>query len=245
MSTAIKDDVVAFLKGKAQEKLIAIQALQKDVEDISLLLKTMLNGQSKNEHVLSNVPERSAHKEKEQVVEKKRGPKSKNGIVWADAIPALLRNAVNPMSVKDIIGYLFTNPTKKEYKKAYSRISVAVNYMVNKSKVLKWMGKNDDGFMTYALSDYAKGGEVSAKGKSIKKEKQEKGKLGRKWKYPFPKMEVNDSFLISCEKTNKKKFKKLRDACATASRYFIKKIQPNWQFSIRAVTGGFRCWRVK
>lgn len=56
--------------------------------------------------------------------------------------------------------------------------------------------------------------------------------------YPLSKMEVGDSFLVPCEKKDNAKIRgRLASAC-------IRKSIRDKKFSVRAVDGGLRCWRI-
>lgn len=62
-----------------------------------------------------------------------------------------------------------------------------------------------------------------------------------KSKYEFEKMKVGDSFFVRCGK--KALSGKRSSIYAAYCRYW--ELNPKVEFSIRAVDGGLRCWRVK
>lgn len=54
--------------------------------------------------------------------------------------------------------------------------------------------------------------------------------------YPFGDMEPGDSFLIPDQRR--------ANSARVASIRFIRKYQPDWEFKMRRVDGGWRLWRV-
>ena len=60
-----------------------------------------------------------------------------------------------------------------------------------------------------------------------------------KRKYPFPLMEVGDSFLVACDRDRRKSIIVSVLGCARADRMKGKK------FTCRKVENGVRCWRIE
>ena len=63
-----------------------------------------------------------------------------------------------------------------------------------------------------------------------------------KRKYPFDKMNVNDSFSVKITKI--KTAEKIRFSLYAASKTF-KKYKPDWKFAVRILDNEVRIWRIK
>lgn len=65
---------------------------------------------------------------------------------------------------------------------------------------------------------------------------------GRKSKYPFSLMKVDDSFLVQCHEKRKRNIQTSLMGCANRWKEKNKK---NWKFTTREETNGIRIWRIK
>ncbi|MGI9535133.1 MAG: hypothetical protein ACR2NW_09290 [Thermodesulfobacteriota bacterium] len=65
---------------------------------------------------------------------------------------------------------------------------------------------------------------------------------GHSRKYPFDKMEINDSILIPFE--NGKSKIKIRNSVSSCLGYFRKE-HPDLKFTLRTINEGVRIWRTK
>lgn len=63
-----------------------------------------------------------------------------------------------------------------------------------------------------------------------------------KTKYPFPFMEVGDSFLVKCKESECPKTTKL---LIVYSQNWRKLHNDKWRFTTKKVNGGIRVWRTK
>ena len=59
--------------------------------------------------------------------------------------------------------------------------------------------------------------------------------------YPFNKMDVGDSFMVPAQSGNLRQQKRI---CAAAIWYCKRFNGKKFKFSVRAVSEGFRCWRI-
>lgn len=63
-------------------------------------------------------------------------------------------------------------------------------------------------------------------------------------KYPFPSMDVNDSFFVPYENRHQEP-RRLVNKVSNAACHFVRYWNLNWRFSCRQTKDGVRCWRVK
>ncbi len=59
--------------------------------------------------------------------------------------------------------------------------------------------------------------------------------------YPFPEMEVGDSFLYKAQSGNER----ARSRLHSAINYYLRSWEPDGKFIVRQVNEGYRVWRVK
>lgn len=77
--------------------------------------------------------------------------------------------------------------------------------------------------------------------KNIPKPKKEINLPGKKRKYPFPDMKIDDSFLVELSDLD---YNKKRQNIATACNLYKKK-NPKFNFTVRKVDSGIRVWRIE
>lgn len=61
-------------------------------------------------------------------------------------------------------------------------------------------------------------------------------------RYPFTDMEIGDSFIVECDRTD---CKKVMAAVSGAGRLFRNRMKSNAKFTVKIVENGIRCWRVE